>query len=462
MSRIVEWIRRKQASINAFAPVFLVSYFLLLVFPYCTGRIPPLYNLVCVNIVGKVLFRLIPTGYLFTYGALAWITNRSKIRWEWLFPIVALWIAYLLSWVFTPDTYQFVSISWNRSITYSSITVGWFNTAIAFGTLVAESLILLLWISVFPDVVRKRKTVFIPMSVIAIFAWLAVLLSVILEWNLYVSLFNGGDHKGLHSFFYQKNEYGAFMFMGTFASAFLCFFAKPKYKWIYLLSALGLSAITMLVRCYTALMSESVVVLALIIAVLIQIQKNNKRLAYALIGTVLVAACSILVLIFIPSIREKQPIFRFVYSSLMSLESEIQTRTIIWKHLPDVAGGYHLFLGVTDGVSDAKLGSLQIVNEEAAVAIFHNSYIAYLAIHGLVGLLVYFAIVFKAAKSCFAYKRLSLVGSLFMLCLLVGYLLQGIAETYVLFLKMSVLTLPLTWVFFVFLPAMSKEGTYED
>lgn len=461
MSVLLERIYNLRTKINAFAPIFLITYFLLLVFPYCTGRIPVLYDLVCVNVIGRVLFRLVPTGFLFTYGALAWVANRSKMRWEWLFPLVALWVAYVLAWIFTPDTYVFVSMSWNRSLTYSSTTIGWLDTAIAFGTLVAESLILLLWISIFPDVIQNRKAVFIPLIAVAAFAWLSVILSVALEWNLYVALIKGGDHKGLHSIFFQKNEYGAFMFMGTFASAFLTFFSKSKTKWAYLLSALGLTAVTMFVRCYTALMSETAVVAALLLVTIVQIKQENKRVAYALLGILTLAVAMVLIFTFTPAIRDNQPIFRVFYSSLMSIEHEVLTRTVIWKHLSDVVDGYHLFLGVTDGISDAKLGSLQIVNDEMVVSIFHNSYIAYLAIHGLAGLLVYFAFIFKAAKSCFSYKKIHLVGSLFLLCTLIGYLLQGVAETYVLFLKMSVLTLPLTWVFFVFLPAIEREGLYE-
>ena len=461
MRKLIERIRSGRDRINAFAPIFLVTYFLLLVFPYCTGRIPTLYSLVCVNVIGRVLFRLIPTAYLFGYGALAGIANRSKIRWEWLFPMIALWVAYLLAWAFTPDTYVFVSMSWNRSLTYSSTTVGWLDTAIAFGTLVVESLILLLWMSVFPDTIRNRKALLAPLLAITIFAWLSVVLSIALEWKLYVNLIHGGDHKGLHSIFFQKNEYGAFMFMGAFASAFLAFFTKSKLKWAYLFSGLGLTVVTMFVRCYTALMSETVVMAVFFVTFAIKIRKEHRRLAYAMLSAFVFAVGAVLLFTFIPPIRDSQPIFRVFYSSLMSIEREIQTRTIIWKHLSDVADGYHIFLGITDGVSDAKLGSLQIVNDEAVVSIFHNSYIAYLAIHGLVGLLVYFALIFKAAKSCFAHKGIRLYESLFLLFILIGYLLQGIAETYVLFLKMSVLTLPLTWVFFVFLPAMRREVFYE-
>ena len=461
MSGLVERIRNARGKINAFAPFFLVAYFLLLVFPYCTGRIPTLYSLICVNVIGRVIFRLIPTGFLFAYGSLAWIANRSKMRWEWLFPMVALWAAYILAWIFTPDTYVYVSMSWNRSLTYSSTTVGWLDAAIAFGTLVAESLILLFWISIFPDIIRNRKAVLVPLLVVAAFAWLSVILSLALEWKLYVDLIKGGDHKGLHSIFFQKNEYGAFMFMGTFASAFLAYFTKSKLKWAYLLSSLGLTAVTMFVRCYTALMSETVVVVALLLATVAQIRRKSKRVAYAFLSVFVLAVSAVLVCTFIPAVRDNQPIFRVFYSSLMSIEKEIETRTIIWRHLSDVADGYHIFLGITDGVSDAKLGSLQIVNDEAVVSIFHNSYIAYLAIHGLAGLLVYIALIFRAAKSCFSYKKIRLAGSLFLLCMLIGYLLQGVAETYVLFIKMSVLTLPLTLVFFVFLPTMDREGFYE-
>ena len=462
MKALKAWILSKQSKINHFAPVFFATYFLLLVIPYCTGRIPVLYDLICVNVIGRVVFRLLPTLYVFIYGFLVGIANRCKIRWEWLFPMVTLWIAYALAWIFTPDTYVYVSMSWNRSLTYSTTTIGWLDAAISFGTLIAETLILFMWISVFPSAVKTRKAVFASLIAMVAFAWLAVVLSVALEWNLYVELFKGGDHKGLHSIFFQKNEYGAFMFLGAFASASLFYISEKKAKWALAVSGLGLTMVTMLVRCYTALMSEIVILIGLLLLTIYHVRKKSHVFGYSLGGVVLGGVALVMILTFVPSIRDNQPIFRVLYNSLMSIEREVETRTVIWKHLPDVTSEYSLFLGVTDDVSEAKLGSLQIINDESVVSIFHNSYIAYLASHGLIGLLVYFALIFKAAKSCFVYSRYGRVGSIFLLFLLIGYLLQGVAETYVLFIKMSVLTLPLSLVFFVFLPAIKKEGFDEN
>jgi|GEM_PF-6981962 len=460
MASIRNWVISKKAKINAFAPIFLATYFLILVLPYCTGRIPVLYQAICVNVIGRVAFRLIPTAYIFGYGLLAGIANQSKIRWEWVFPIVALWVTFLIAWITTPDTYVFVSASWNRSLTYSTTTVGWLDELISFGTLVAETSILIIWISIIPDAVRNKRGILVPLITVTAFAWVAVIASLALEWDLYIRLFKGGDHKLIHSIFFQKNEYGAFMFMGTFTSCFLGYFKRGWTKYLFGLSAVLLTLVTFLVRCYTAFMSEMVVVVALLLAWVLGLRKKNKVLSWSLLGVGIGGVALLIFLAYAPGPRENIAFLRIVYNSLNSVEKEIETRTVIWAHLPEVINGHQLFFGVTDGISDAKLASLQVVDQEGVVVIFHNSYVAYLAIHGLIGLLVYFALIFNSVKRCLSFRKGAATTSVFLLLLLIGYLLQGMAETYVLFIKMSVLTLPLTYVFFVFLPALKREGTY--
>ena len=460
MTSIKTWAHSKKDRINAFAPIFLATYFLILVLPYCTGRIPVLYQAICVNVIGRVLFRLIPTAYIFGYGIVAGIANQSKFRWEWLFPMVALWVSFALAWITTPDTYAFVSVSWNRSLTYSTTTVGWLDELIAFGTLIAETLILLIWMSIIPDTIKNKWGTLVPLIAVVAFAWMAVLLSLTLEWDLYIRLFNGGDHKLIHSIFSQKNEYGAFMFMGTFASCFLGYFKKGWTKYLFGTSAILLTLVTFLVHCYTAFMSEVVVVIALLLMWILALRSKSKVLSWSVLGTAVGAAAALILLAYLPGPRDSISFLRILYNSLNSIEKEVETRTVIWAHLPEVINGHQLFLGVTDGISDAKLASLQVVDQEGAVAIFHNSYIAYLAIHGLIGLLVYFALIFVATKIGITFKNGNMWAPLFLFLILIGYLLQGMAETYVLFIKMSVLTLPLTYVFFVFLPAMKRETLY--
>ena len=458
-NRVMDWIRSKRDRLNSFAPIFFSSYFLLLVLPYCTGRIPVLYSLICVNVIGRVIFRLLPTAYLLIYGALVGIANRSRFRWEWAIPMLLLWLGFGLAWIFTPDSYSYVSTSWDRSITYSTTTVGWLDTAIAFGTLIAETTILLFWISFFPDAVRSKVAIKVPLFVIVGFSWLAIILSIAIEWKLYVSLFRGGDHKLIHSIFFQKNEFGAFLFMGTFSSSFLAYFSKGKLKWVWFVSAFLLTVFTFLVRCYTAFASELVVVIALAIGYLLRLRKKRKALTFGILAVSIFVIGLTIGLSYIEPVRETVAPLRILYNSLTSIEKEILTRTVIWQHLYEVATGHQVFLGVTDRISDAKLASLQIVEGEAAVAIFHNSYIAYLAIHGLLGLLIYFAIVFKAVRHCSRFgRKAGIVTMVFLFALLIGYLLQGMAETYVLFIKMSVLTLPLTYVFMVFVPSMGERA----
>lgn len=458
-NRALDWIRSKRDRLNSFAPIFFSSYFLLLVLPYCTGRIPVLYSLICVNVIGRVIFRLLPTAYLLIYGVLIGIANRSRFRWEWAIPMFLLWLGFGLAWIFTPDSYSYVSTSWDRSITYSTTTVGWLDTAIAFGTLIAETTILLFWVSFFPDAVRSKAAIKVPLFVIVGFSWLAIILSVVIEWKLYISLFHGGDNKLIRSIFSQKNEFGAFLFMGTFGSVFLAYFSKGKSKWVWFISAILLTIFTFLVRCYTAFASELVVVLALAVGFLLRLRKKKRILSYGiLVGSILVIGLTI-GLSYAEPIRETVAPLRILYNSLASIEKEILTRTVIWQHLYEVATGHQVFLGVTDRISDAKLASLQIVEDEAAVAIFHNSYIAYLAIHGILGLLIYFAIIFKAVRHCSRFgRKAGVAATVFLFALLIGYLFQGMAETYVLFIKMSVLTLPLTYVFMIFIPAMSERG----
>lgn len=104
-----------------------------------------------------------------------------------------------------------------------------------------------------------------------------------------------------------------------------------------------------------------------------------------------------------------------------------------------------------------KTAGFQVSSDEGVVAIYHNSYLAYLSYHGLAGILLYFAVIFAVTKRVFSIWGKKPTACLFLFLLLIGYLLQGMAETYVLFIKMSVLTLPLTYVFCVFLPKI-QEG----
>ena len=460
MRTISLWVKKNKDKINSFSALFISFYFIVLVFPYCTGRIPFLYQAICVSVAGRIAYRAIPTFLFFLYGVLVAHANGSRLKWEWLFPMLSLWVAYLLAWITTPDTYSYVSESWNRSLTYRSVTVGWGDEAIDFGTLVVETLLLLVWMSFIPDAINKSRCILIPIVTIISFAWLAVLVSLAIEWSLYVRLFQGGDLKLIRSFFSQKNEFGAFLFLGTFASSFASVFKRGKMRPLFVLSAFSLTIITFLVRCYTALISELLIVAALFVTLIAELKNRRPRLSYCLLGGTALVTITVIGLAFLPAVRESIAPLRIVYNSFASIEKEIVSRTSIWQHAPAVADGFHLFLGVTDLISDAKLASLQTIFQESTVAIFHNSYIAYLAIHGMVGLLVYFAVIFKAGKNCLISTKEPRY-TMFLFALLLGYLFQGVTETYVLFTKMSVLTLPATLVFYVFLPVMRRNELYE-
>lgn len=344
MNRAISWIRNHKDRINGFAPWFLMSYFLLLVLPYCTGRIPVLYAAVCVNIIGRVIFRLIPTAYFFIYAILVGIANKAKFRWEWVFPIVAVWIMYALAWAFTAKEYVYVSISWNRSITYETTQVGYAELLIAFLTLIAETSMFFCWLTIMPACVKNRKAVFVPLITIAAFALVSILFSVAYEWKLYVELFNGGDHKGIRSFFSHKNEFGAFMFMGVFALSFIVYSFKTKISILCTSLAVGIVGVLFLVRCYTALMSALVCFVALLLLGLVRLYRQKRAVALGIGGMAIVLLTILILCTFLPSIRESIPVFRIFYNSMMSTEREISTRTVIWAHLGDVINGHRVFL----------------------------------------------------------------------------------------------------------------------
>ena len=440
-----------------FLPWFLAVYFLLLIAPYSFAPIPTINYFLTGS--GKTAYRLVCLALLGLYSLYLSVRYKLRPRFELLLPFALFFLSCVVSCFLSPRNICYVSEGLNGSFLFVQVAISEKTIWTELARALCSFFVLFCFVSFFAPCVRFKKDIFIPMLVILIYALLACLYSYVFEYPAYKSFLTGADQsKGaIISWSQSKNSFGIILSFGAFSSSFIfCAFRKRR-NIIFAIFPFLFLATSYFCQCYSSLVVVLFVCLLLLVLFFVWLSKKSKPIFWAFSATLALVLTTFLLFVSIPAIYENVQAFKSINEKIgYFLSQEIFSRTKKWSQALVIIKGPFSFVGKL-GSAKAELTAFESINEAAAANDdFHSAFVDFLACKGLTGLIFYLFFIGYAAKNVWRLlkKSRSLCGCMF--ALLVCAVLFSMPETYSLFLSMSVITIPFTYAFVLFIPTLER------
>jgi len=449
--------------VNGFLPYFLISYFLLIVLPYCFALVPAA-NAFFTGSLTKIAFRAFTCAYFFVYSFLLAKGNHSRINIPWLVILSLLICFYCLAWATVPTSYAYYTLTFEHGFTFHWGELGQLYIVISLGTFILECAVFLCLISFFPQAVKSRKAVIYPLVCVVLFALFGCLFSYIFDGSLYLDTLRGlsVEKNAIRSIFHSKNAYGIFLFLGCLSSIFLVWYLR-KNKWIFVFTAFLFLITAGVVKCYTAFVPALILVVALLLALLFKLRKRHQMLFIVLLTSLVVVTIVFFVLVYTPAVREKSKVLLSLFNNLQSISSgEVLSRTKLWDYCLSLIRGPFVLLGETDVVANSQLTMIEQMAGDATYDDFHSAFVSFYSGYGLAGLMVYLGMHAYALKGIHSIRKNQPEIWLVTLALFFGSVLFTMPETYMLFVNMSASVFPINLLLLVYPKFLASEPNVLD
>ena len=439
-----------------FLPWFLVIYFLLLIAPYSFAPIASVNAFLTGS--GKIPYRLFTTALLGIYSLYLWVKHRLRPRFDLLIPMALLWGSFALACAFAPRVFSYVSESLNGSFAFSQVVYSETIIWVQLPLLMCDCFVFFCFVSFFPPCVSAKMQVIIPLISVVVYVTAACLFSYVKEFGSYVNYINGSDQsKGeIQSWTQSKNAFGILLFQGAFVSTFLLYYVKCWRRFAFAILDIVFFITSYIAQCYTAMVPILFVCLLLFLYVIVVAYRRKRIFGFAIMGCGLALAVAIILCVFVPNIYETNSLLNKIHAKVFYFfDHEILSRTKKWNLALIICRGPYAFIG------KSSMAELELYLRESSVLDtpypdFHSSYVAMYGAAGVSGLLLYIfsiGLVMKNIWSLFKNRILLVI----LAGLLFACLLFAMPETYTLFLSMSAITLPFTYVFIVFAPFVRRD-----
>lgn len=440
-----------------FLPWFLVIYFLLVIAPYSFAPVPAINSFL--TGLGKIPYRLVTTAFLAGYSLYLWVKHKLHPRFDLLIPMTLLWGSFALACVFAPRAFSYVSENLNGSFAFVQSTFTDSTIWIQLPLLMCDCFVFFCFASFFPPCVSDKKQVLIPILGILLYVLAACFYSYGKEFSAYVAYLNGSDQsKGaIVSWTQSKNAFGILLVHGAFCATFLAYYVKKWWRVLFAVADLMFLATSYIAQCYSAMVPILALCLFGYMYLIVKVYRRKRLAGIILVGLSLAFLAFVIVCVSLPSIYESNSFLRKIYRKVSYFfDQEILSRTSKWQLSLVVCRGPFALIGKSN-MSEMELYLRENSSHLMPYPDFHSSYVASFGTSGLVGLLLYiFSIGYSVRNvwKCKANKMLLLVS----VGLLISCILFSMPETYTLFLSMSAIAVPFTYLFVIFLPFLRRNA----
>lgn len=438
--------------VNSFMCPFLISYFLLISAPYCFALVPSI-NAFFVGTFTKVIYRAFTCLYFFAYSFFLMKANKSHLNWSWTILLASLLVVYLVSWALIPKEFSYYVLTANNTLTYYDVSIGNIYIFIAFGSFLLECAIFLCLISFFPSGIKNRNSVIFPLLSVVLLVLISCIFSLVKEPHTYALFINGTNtaEDSIHSWYHSKNAFGIFLFNGSFASLFLLFYSKSKWKWGFLGSFLLFFVISVIIKCNTAAASSGIAGIVLLIYLFTRIRHKLPWLFYLVLGFFVLLLAILIIGVYAPQLRSSVDLFGRIYDRIDKLTTdEVYSRTGLWSYCLSLIKGPFVLIGETDVIANTQLTMIERMNNNAMFDDFHSAFVSFYSAHGLYGLCIYLGAHAYALKQICRLRKNAPVMFVVLFDLFVGAVLFSMPETYTLFISMSASVFPISLVLLVY------------
>lgn len=447
---------RKQ--INGFLPYFFLSYFIFIFLPYVVADVPAI-NSFFLGSVTRLVYRAFTTVYFCFIGCMFGYINKAGIKWWFVIGGIILLICYGLSITSAPRHYSYVVTGLSRRVEFYTLDIGPASYVTYGFSFLADIVSFVIFISYIPLAMNSIKQLYLTLIFLVSFMLFACVYSLIKEHNQIVELLKGSSEYEItvRSLFHSKNAFGLYLFVANISAAFLLVTIKTNIKWVLLLPMVTFTTMTLLSMCKSALLC--CLILDLLLVWFFAFFSKGVTFYVSLILTI-ISICVLLglVVIFsIPSLRDDQ--FLKLYSLFEKLFNGLFSRTDRWVMAKYVVYGPFIVIGMNETNATYFLEIMSKVLQDIDVIDFHSGYVTWYAHHGIVGCILYGAlliyIIYKIIILSKFSKRYAMMIAIFFLSCLVFM----IPESYVLFISISSYSFIINLIIICSLECLTKKKT---
>ena len=446
------FLQEHSGKLNIMVPWFLMTYFVLICFPYIFARIAILNN-VFSNSTIAFIFRFSFLAFYALFGIVLMIANRLRIKWFFFIGSILLLLLFVITTFTSPDSVVSYSLYFTGKISFSSTTLGVYTKLVHIARFGGDLVFFFFLLNCYPYCFKNRNQftyVILPIIVIPLFG---LVYTLIFERHIMSSVIDGTlSAENLHSIFHSKNAYGIFLFNGAVASIFVFFSDTRKWMKLFAVTVPIFFAMSYIIDCKLAAICILVLLILTYVYIIFRYFKTKTYISIIFIVIAFLVSIGIILVFTIPRLHDGGIIGK-IYTKILDAIKNFNIasfigRTTEWEMVPSMTKGIYSAIGFSSATGYSLITAYTSINGSTAVSLYdlHNAYVDFYAYHGIIGCCFLVALYFYAIYLiCKLFKKNKSLSLMIAIILFVS-ILFGMAETYRLFLSMSANTFALNFM----------------
>lgn len=464
IAKIKSFFSIQNSRLELISEIIFLFYLVWVTIPFVSTRVPILFNLTSGGSFA-IVYRAIGSLVFAGFFAVVAIVNKFKVNKLYLIAAGTLLLTNIIGTLVLPNSviygdgtvYNDGFLTNNHYFHISEYTVGYFSILkglfrIGFGLVFGYVLLFIV-----PKVVGKKL-----LKKVSIFYVGLLVLACFLSFILEMSKFKSGNilNLNLSSIFASKNDFGAFLIIGSLACLYLQQIKIKFYKLLYV--PLGIFMIFSIVSgCKTSLLF-AVIILIYILATLIKKIKSINEKMYKASQVIFVSFISLIFIFFIlllsnafPSLSGLKQKVDFALSH--DVAYTLTTRFQIWSLSFKNTNLFKILFGQTWSYGPQHLYASSSFYIGTGFTSYHNSLVFIYSVSGLVGLVFYVFLIIKSIQLTIDFKNLKMRS--FLLLLFFGLLIFSLVEDDLIFISGSGFSL---YYSLMLSPVGKEKGNIKD
>ena len=406
--------------INNSYPFVFLAYYALGMMSYVMYPWPSISQLFISTGSLAVIVRVIMLFIIGLYSLVVLVVNKVSFEWKWFILFIYILLFTLISLAISPAAYDYVYEANLYQIMHKAhVEPGFGRVLTMYFSSISDFFIAFCFLFILPHAINKKRIIIWLLIPIVILCVIECLYSIIFERQDYIDLIRMVDpqYSGytikIRATFVSKQDWGAFLTI-AFISSMYVFWTLHKYqrlrlaKWLFVLLCFVFYLFTIMSLCKTAIVSETLVIIVLLIRCIFSLYKTHTKLFIPAISLFVVLMGLLLFIYFSPLSKENVYLNMFIKMIDEYILDRISPRTIsgrteIWLRTIENLRTYNVFFGLSKSGSNAY-SQVVLVQGQTSV---HNGLAYFFLSYGAFATVIYLLLNAIVIRDIFISRKIS-------------------------------------------------------
>ena len=433
-------IEKAKPFVEKILPWFFLVYFILVFAPYISAKVPAL-NSFFTNGTTKLIYRGFTCILFGVFSLLLWAIYKPKFKWWAVIGCAALFVIYVISVAISPTSMSYVILNTTMKVNFFTLEIGNYSYIIYTFSFLADLIFFFLFISFIPVSIRKASDFYPTLFFIIGVMIICCAYSFLTERNSIIKLMNGASEYdvSVNSLFHNKNTFGLYLFIGSFASSFIFFTCTKKWQRLVVIPHILFIVMSFLILCKSSFVSNVILLIGCIVYFLFVTLENKPKASIVTIAVVSSLAVLFLIFMLVPQLHvgPLEKVYDDVQKFFIKIFGGLTQRADRWGLVKYVVTGPYKAIGANDTYSAYGIDAILRIERTSHFTDFHSGYVSWYASHGILGSIIYFGFfiyLFVLISKVIAVDKKN---GILILVLYVSSLIFIVPESYTLFVSIS-------------------------